>query len=73
MKKVILAAVVVLGMASCNKECTCELNSYVNTGSGWSLQSTTTITAEGLCKEEGTEATVSQGGVQARSVYENCK
>jgi len=73
MKKMILVLVSSTALFSCNKECTCDLNSYVNTGSGWYLQSTTTVTAEGLCKEEGTEATVNQGGVQARSVYENCK
>ena len=73
MKKLILVLVASAALFSCNKECTCDLNTYTNTGNGWYLYNSYEVTADGLCKQEGTEANVSQGGIQAKSVYENCK
>mgnify|MGYP001592381221 CR=1 FL=1 len=69
MLKVALVAAIALGMASCSKTCECDFNTY----SDGILVGTQTISAEGLCKEEGLAAEATQNGTTFRAVYENCR
>ena len=70
MKKVmIIAAIATMGV-SCNKECTCELNTYLD--GTLMVNNSYQVTGDGLCKEEGSSTTLTNGSVTIETVYENC-